>query len=226
MRTLLAVALGIAAGSQLRSLDVVERRVEIEADWSRLPVIVVTDQEITYNGRLIATVDSVSQDNSPTFYVDALREQLAQQFPVRGHVHSWWSRPRVLCPEQTVIVELDAYVEPRVVTKIVATTSVLGLHAAVIYRREVRGAMVQLSAREITFDREVIARIETVAGGDARVSDTATLDSRLDDLTRSSPSRAPTVNVELLGNVDSHVVLLVIDRAARRGLHAVVTRAW
>src|SRR2546430_8345140 len=40
------------------------------------PVIIVTGQEITYQGQLVATVDSVLRDDSPTFKIDALFERL------------------------------------------------------------------------------------------------------------------------------------------------------
>src|SRR5215467_7625667 len=40
------------------------------------PVIIVTKSEITYQGQLVATVDSVLRDDSPTFKIDALFERL------------------------------------------------------------------------------------------------------------------------------------------------------
>src|SRR3954471_23301639 len=40
------------------------------------PVIIVTKNEITYQGQLVATVDSVLRDDSPTFKIDALYERL------------------------------------------------------------------------------------------------------------------------------------------------------
>ena len=40
------------------------------------PVIIVTTDEITYQGQLVATVDSVLRDDSPTFKIDALFERL------------------------------------------------------------------------------------------------------------------------------------------------------
>src|SRR6478736_3720177 len=40
------------------------------------PVIIVTKTEITYQGQLVATVESVLRDDSPTFKIDALFERL------------------------------------------------------------------------------------------------------------------------------------------------------
>ena len=40
------------------------------------PVIIVTKSEITYQGQLVATVESVMRDDSPTFKIDALFERL------------------------------------------------------------------------------------------------------------------------------------------------------
>src|SRR5712672_2723833 len=40
------------------------------------PVIIVTKSEITYQGQLVATVDNVMRDDSPTFKIDALYERL------------------------------------------------------------------------------------------------------------------------------------------------------
>src|SRR6478672_10852494 len=42
------------------------------------PVIVMTRNEITYQGQLIATVDSVLHDDSPTLRIDALYERLQE----------------------------------------------------------------------------------------------------------------------------------------------------
>src|SRR5512139_3500218 len=40
------------------------------------PVIIVTRSEITYQGQLVATTESVLRDDSPTFKIDALYERL------------------------------------------------------------------------------------------------------------------------------------------------------
>ncbi|TMQ25291.1 MAG: hypothetical protein E6J90_06310 [Deltaproteobacteria bacterium] len=48
------------------------------------PVIIVTKSEITYQGQLVATVDSVLRDDSPTFKIDALFERLDAGQGVRG----------------------------------------------------------------------------------------------------------------------------------------------
>ncbi len=40
------------------------------------PVIIVTKTDITYQGQLVATTESVLRDDSPTFKIDALFERL------------------------------------------------------------------------------------------------------------------------------------------------------
>src|SRR3954453_19051520 len=40
------------------------------------PVIIVTKSQITYQGQLVATTESVLRDDSPTFKIDALYERL------------------------------------------------------------------------------------------------------------------------------------------------------
>src|SRR5215475_1963042 len=40
------------------------------------PIIIVTKSEITYQGQLVATTESVLRDDSPTFKIDALYERL------------------------------------------------------------------------------------------------------------------------------------------------------
>src|SRR5438874_4437347 len=40
------------------------------------PVIIVTHDEITYQGQLVATVESVLRDDSPSFKIDALFDRL------------------------------------------------------------------------------------------------------------------------------------------------------
>src|SRR3954465_15883439 len=40
------------------------------------PVLIVTQSQSTYQGQLVATLDSVMRDDSPTFKIDALYERL------------------------------------------------------------------------------------------------------------------------------------------------------
>src|SRR3954468_3200096 len=53
-------------------LPIAERRETLQ----QAPVIIVTKSEITYQGQLVATTESVLRDDSPTFKIDALYERL------------------------------------------------------------------------------------------------------------------------------------------------------
>src|SRR3954453_17954154 len=48
---------------------------EARETLQQAPVIIVTKTEITYQGQLVATTDSVLRDDSPTFKIDALFER-------------------------------------------------------------------------------------------------------------------------------------------------------
>src|SRR3954465_14560165 len=49
---------------------------ESKQTLQQAPVIIVTKSEITYQGQLVATVESALRDDSPTFKIDALFERL------------------------------------------------------------------------------------------------------------------------------------------------------
>src|SRR5678816_1862444 len=101
------------------------------------PVIIVTKSEITYQGEMIATTESVLRDDSPTFKIDALYERLdaaAKKIkeevglgkipedlkkacedaktpgtrPVSGHI----------CPDGLAILQADYTTDTRVINKV------------------------------------------------------------------------------------------------------------
>ena len=108
------------------------------------PVIIVTKSEITYQGQLVATVESVMRDDSPTFKIDALFERLdaaskkikedvglgklpkdlvkaceeAKQNirPIPGHI----------CPDGLAILQADESTDVRLINKIVNTAKAAG----------------------------------------------------------------------------------------------------
>lgn len=108
------------------------------------PVIIVTKSEITYQGQLVATTESVLRDDSPTFKIDALFERLdaaskkikedvglgklpkdlvkacdeAKQGirPTAGHI----------CPDGLAILQADEKTDVRLINKIVNTAKAAG----------------------------------------------------------------------------------------------------
>jgi biopolymer transport protein ExbD len=109
------------------------------------PVIIVTKTEISYQGQLVATIDSVLRDDSPTFKIDALFERLdaaskkiketvslgqlkdkalakacedakSGARPVAGHI----------CPDGLAILQADEATDARVINKIVNTAKAAG----------------------------------------------------------------------------------------------------
>ena len=58
------------------------------------PVIIVTKTEITYQGQLVATTESVLRDDSPTFKIDALFERLDAAAKKIKKTSAWASCPR------------------------------------------------------------------------------------------------------------------------------------
>ena len=108
------------------------------------PVIIVTKTEITYQGQLVATVDSVIRDDSPTFKIDALYERLDAaakkikedvgmgklpkdlikaceaakngEKPEKGHI----------CPDGLAILQADEQTDVRLINKIVNTAKAAG----------------------------------------------------------------------------------------------------
>jgi biopolymer transport protein ExbD len=108
------------------------------------PVIIVTKSEITYQGQLVATVESVLRDDSPTFKIEALFDRLdaaskkikedivnrreppdllkaceesnKQQRPVAGKI----------CPDGLAILQADEATDARLINKIVNTAKAAG----------------------------------------------------------------------------------------------------
>ena len=108
------------------------------------PVIIVSKSEITYQGQLVATVDSVLHDDSPTFKIDALFERLqaaAQKIKedVDGNRYSKdllkacedakqniRPQPGHVCPEGLAILQADKETDARLINKIVNTAKAAG----------------------------------------------------------------------------------------------------
>ena len=108
------------------------------------PVIIVTKSEITYQGQLVATVESVLRDDSPTFKIDALFERLdADAKKIRESVAMGREpkdllksceeakqsvRPQAgkICPDGLAILQADETTDARLVNKIVNTAKAAG----------------------------------------------------------------------------------------------------
>src|SRR5215468_10909912 len=108
------------------------------------PVIIVTKAEITYQGQLVATVDSVLRDDSPTFKIDALFERLdAAAKKIREDVamgrqpkdllkscedakQSIRPAPGKICPDGLAILQADESTDARLINKIVNTAKAAG----------------------------------------------------------------------------------------------------
>jgi biopolymer transport protein ExbD len=110
------------------------------------PVIVLTRNEITYQGQLIASVDSVLHDDSPTLRIDALYERLqsAAKDINDSVVIGRGISPQVkkacenlkngikpapntpMCPIGLVIVQGDESTDARVINKVVKTAKDAG----------------------------------------------------------------------------------------------------
>ena len=108
------------------------------------PVIIVTKSEITYQGQLVATVDSVLRDDSPTFKIDALFERLdAAAKKIREDVamgrqpkdllkacedakSNLRPAPGKICPDGLAILQADESTDARLVNKIVNTAKAAG----------------------------------------------------------------------------------------------------
>ncbi len=109
------------------------------------PVIVMTRNEITYQGQLISTVDSVLHDDSPTLRIDALYERLQEaakkihEDVTIGKVSPQTkkaceeakngNRPlpgAAICPDGLAIVQGDESTDARVINKVVKTAKDAG----------------------------------------------------------------------------------------------------
>jgi biopolymer transport protein ExbD len=108
------------------------------------PVIIVTKTEITYQGQLVATVDSVLRDDSPTYKIDALFERLdAAAKKIREDVaygrqakdllkscedakQNIRPQPGRICPDGLAILQADESTDARLINKIVNTAKAAG----------------------------------------------------------------------------------------------------
>ena len=108
------------------------------------PVIIVTRSEITYQGQLVATTESVLRDDSPTFKIDALYERLdAAAKKIKEDVGlgkmpkdlakaceeaKQGIRPQggAICPDGLAILQADESTDVRLINKIVNTAKAAG----------------------------------------------------------------------------------------------------
>jgi biopolymer transport protein ExbD len=108
------------------------------------PVIIVTKSEITYQGQLVATVDSVMRDDSPTYKIDALFERLdAAAKQIREAVaygrqakdllkscedakQNIRPLPGKICPDGLAILQADESTDGQLINKIVNTAKAAG----------------------------------------------------------------------------------------------------
>lgn len=108
------------------------------------PVIIVTKSEITYQGQLVATTESVMRDDSPTFKIDALFERLdAAAKKIKEDVgmgklpkdlakacedakQNIRPQPGKICPDGLAILQADEKTDARLINKIVNTAKAAG----------------------------------------------------------------------------------------------------
>ena len=108
------------------------------------PVIIVTRSEITYQGQLVATTESVLRDDSPTFKIDALYERLdAAAKKIKEDVglgklpkdlakaceeakQNIRPTPGKICPDGLAILQADESTDVRLINKIVNTAKAAG----------------------------------------------------------------------------------------------------
>jgi len=108
------------------------------------PVIIVTKTEITYQGQLVANVDSVMRDDTPTFKIDALferldaaakkiREDVALGRQARDLLKSCEDAkqnirplPGKICPDGLAILQADESTDGQLINKIVNTAKAAG----------------------------------------------------------------------------------------------------
>lgn len=108
------------------------------------PVIIVTKSEITYQGQLVATIESVLRDDSPTFKIDALFERLdAAAKRIKEDVamgkqpkdllkacedakSNIRPQPGKICPDGLAILQADEGTDARLINKIVNTAKAAG----------------------------------------------------------------------------------------------------
>jgi biopolymer transport protein ExbD len=117
---------------------------ESKQTLQQAPVIIVTKSEITYQGQLIATVESALRDDSPTFKIDALYERLdAAAKQIKEDVgmgklpkdlakacddakNNIRPQPGKICPDGLAILQADESTDARLINKIVNTAKAAG----------------------------------------------------------------------------------------------------
>jgi biopolymer transport protein ExbD len=108
------------------------------------PIIQVTKSEIVYQGQLVATVESVMRDDSPTFKIDALFERLdAASKKIKEEIglgkgdkhllkaceeakQNIRPQPGKICPDGLAILQADETTDVRLINKIVNTAKAAG----------------------------------------------------------------------------------------------------
>jgi len=108
------------------------------------PVIIVTRDEITYQGQLVVRVETVLKDDSPTFKIDALYERLdAAAKKIKEDVslgklpkdlikaceeakQNIRPQPGHICPDGLAILQADESTDVRLINKIVNTAKAAG----------------------------------------------------------------------------------------------------
>ena len=108
------------------------------------PVIIVTKTDITYQGQLVATTESVLKDESPTFKIDALFERLdAAAKKIKEDVgmgklpkdlakacedakQNIRPQPGKICPDGLAILQADETTDARLINRIVNTAKAAG----------------------------------------------------------------------------------------------------
>jgi biopolymer transport protein ExbD len=108
------------------------------------PVIIVTKSDISYQGQMVATVESVLRDDSPTFKIDALFERLdAASKKIKEEVglgkmpkdlvkacevakQNIRPTPGHICPDGLAILQADEATDVRLINKIVNTAKAAG----------------------------------------------------------------------------------------------------
>ncbi|MGE0551625.1 MAG: ExbD/TolR family protein [Kofleriaceae bacterium] len=109
------------------------------------PVIIVTGTDITYQGTLVATVESAKRDDSATFRIEALAEKLketadkiktqvdngeikdsAQRKACEDVKSGLKPKPGAFCPEGLAILQADKSTDARLINKIVNTAKSAG----------------------------------------------------------------------------------------------------
>ena len=108
------------------------------------PVIIVTKDQISFQGEGVATVESVLRDDSPTFKIDALFEKLdAKAKELKADIdggklpkdlakacedakQSIRPTPGHICPDGLAILQADESTDARLINKIVNTAKAAG----------------------------------------------------------------------------------------------------